>query len=105
MLRNPTHVQVETEPSSFGNLARCRSIGTPTVALVEIWNALNMWDVALARWDLTQLVVFVKLDDTMTPGIRRTQSVPQDDPCGVDLLDAALEFPATGFCEVCQSKK
>ena len=48
---------------------------------------------------------YVKLDDVMTPGIRRTRSVPQGDPCAADLFGAALDVPATAFCERCQAEK
>ena len=34
----------------------------------------------------------------MTPGIRRTRSVPQGDPCAADLLGAAVDVPSTAFC-------
>ena len=47
----------------------------------------------------------VKLDDIMTPGLRRTRSVPQGDPCAADLLGAALDIPATAFCQRCQTEK
>ena len=46
-----------------------------------------------------------KLDDVITPGIRRTRSVPQGDPCAADLFGAALDVPATAFCERCQAGK
>ena len=38
-----------------------------------------------------------KLDDAMTPGIRRTLSVPQGDPCAANWFGAALDVPATAF--------
>ena len=41
----------------------------------------------------------------MTPGIRRIRSVPQGDPCAADLFGAALDIPATAFCERCQTEK
>ena len=41
----------------------------------------------------------------MTPGIRRTRSVPQGDPCAADLFGEALDIPATAFCERCQTEK
>ena len=41
----------------------------------------------------------------MTPGIRRTRQVPQGDPCAADFFWAALDVPATGFCEKCQAEK
>ena len=48
---------------------------------------------------------FVKLDDIMTPGIRRTRSVPQGEPCVADLFGAALDILATAFCERCHKEK
>ena len=45
------------------------------------------------------------LDDVVTPGIRRTRSVPQGDPCAADLFGAALERPAGNFMEMCQKMK
>ena len=39
--------------------------------------------------------------DIMTPGIRRTRSVPQGDPCASDLFGAARDIPATALCERC----
>ena len=41
----------------------------------------------------------------MTPGIRRTRSVPQGDPCAADLFGAALDIPATAFYQRCQTEK
>ena len=45
------------------------------------------------------------LDDRVTPGIRRTRSVPQGDPCVADLSAAALDSPAGQFMEACQRMK
>ena len=47
----------------------------------------------------------MKLDDIVSPGIRRTRSVPQGDPCAADLFGAALDTPAAKFCDMCQYKK
>ena len=47
----------------------------------------------------------VKLDDIVTPGIRRTRSVPQGDPVAADLFGAAVDTPAACFWEMCQHKK
>ena len=47
----------------------------------------------------------VKLDDIVTPGIRRAWSVPQGDPCAADLFGAALDTPAANFCDMCQHTK
>ena len=41
----------------------------------------------------------------MTPGIRRTRSVPQGDLCAADLFGAALGTPVARFCDMCQHKK
>ena len=54
-------------------------------------------DVAAWIRESRGLKLFVKLDDIMTPGIRRTRSVPQGDPCAADLFGAALGIPATAF--------
>ena len=47
----------------------------------------------------------MKLDDIVTPGIRRTRPVPQGDPCSADLFGAALDRPAGMFVETCQENK
>ena len=47
----------------------------------------------------------MKLDDTVTPGIRRTRSVPKGDPCAADLFGAPVDTPAAKFGEMCQHKK
>ena len=41
----------------------------------------------------------------MTPGIRRTRSVPQGDPCAADLVGTAFDILATAFCEKCQTEE
>ena len=46
----------------------------------------------------------VKLDDIVTPVIRRTRSVPQGDPCAANLFGAALDTPAAMLCQMCQNK-
>ena len=46
----------------------------------------------------------VKLDDIVTPSIRRTRSGPQGDPCAGDLFGAALDRPAGKFVEMCQKR-
>ena len=45
-----------------------------------------------------------KLDDILTPGIRRTRSVPQGDLYAADLCGTAVDTPAAMFCEMCQNK-
>ena len=47
----------------------------------------------------------VKLIDVVTPGIRRTRSVPQGGPCAADLFGAALDRPACRFVKLCQDMK
>ena len=41
----------------------------------------------------------------MTPGIRRTRSVPRGDASAPDLFGAALDIQGTAFCERCQTEK
>ena len=48
---------------------------------------------------------YIKFDDTRTPGIRRTLSVPQADPCAAELFGAALDVPATASCQRCHAEK
>ena len=45
------------------------------------------------------------LDDIVTPGIRRTRSVPQGDPCAADLFGAALDRPTGKFMDMRQQNK
>ena len=47
----------------------------------------------------------VLLDDIVTPGIRRTRSVPQGCPSAADLFGAALDRPARKFMDMRQRKK
>ena len=47
----------------------------------------------------------VKLDDIVTPGIRRRRCVPQGDPCAADLLGAVLDRPSVKFVKMCQEMK
>ena len=58
--------------------------------------------VLTAAWirDYRNLETVVKLDDMETPGIRRTRSVPQDDPCAAGLFGAALDRNAGKFVPV-----
>ena len=69
--------------------------------------ALKVLPVLVAAWirEYRRSETIVKLDDIMTPGIRRTRSVPQSDPCTEDLFGAALHIRATAFCERCQTEK
>ena len=63
--------------------------------IIDAMEALKVPPVLVAAWirECSGSETFVKLDDIMTPGIRRTW-VPQGDPCGADLFGAALGFPA-----------
>ena len=63
--------------------------------------------VLIAAWirEYRNSETIVKLDDIVTPGIRRTRSVPQGDPCAADLFGAALDRPAGMFVETCQENK
>ena len=63
--------------------------------------------VLIAAWitEYRNSETVMKLDDIMTPGIRRTRSVPQGDPCAADLFGAALDRPAGKLVEMCQHKK
>ena len=72
-----------------------------------IIDALKVPPVFVAAWirEYRGSETFVKLDDITTSGIRRTRSVPQRDPCAADLFGAALDIPATAFCETCQTEK
>ena len=47
---------------------------------------------------------FIKLDDIMTPRIKRTRSVPQGDASAADLFGAALDIAAAAFFERCQAE-
>ena len=44
----------------------------------------------------------VELDDIVTPGIYRTRSVTQGDPCAADLFGAAVDRPSGEFVKMCQ---
>ena len=63
--------------------------------------------VLIAAWirEYRNSETVVKLDDILTPGIRRTRSVRQGDPCEADLFGAALDRPAGKFVEMCRQKK
>ena len=69
--------------------------------------ALKVPPVFVAAWirEYRGSETYVEFDDVMTAGIRRTRSVPQGDPCAADLFGAALDVPATAFCERCQAEK
>ena len=75
--------------------------------ITDAVEALKVSHVFVAAWfrEYRRSGTFVKLDDIMTPVIRRTRSVPQGDPCAADLFGAALDIPATAFCERCQMEK
>ena len=75
--------------------------------IIDAMEVLKVPPVLVAAWIREHRVpeTFVKLDDITTPGIRRTRSVPQGDPCAADLFGAALDISATAFCERCQTEK
>ena len=75
--------------------------------IIDSMEPLKVPPVLVAAWIRENRVseTFVKLDDTTTPALRRTRSVPQGDLCAADLFGAALEDPATAFCERCQTEK
>ena len=75
--------------------------------IVDAMFALNVPPVLVAAWIRVcrSPETHIELDDTSTPGIRRTRSVPQGDPCAADLFGAALDIPATAFCGRCQTGK
>ena len=74
--------------------------------IIDAMEALKVPPVSVAAWirEYRGSETFVMLDDIMTPGIRRTRSVPQGDRCAADLFGAALDTPATAFCERCQTE-
>ena len=55
--------------------------------------AMGVPTVLIAAWlrEKRNFETLVKLDDIVTPEIRRTRSVPQGDPCAGDLFGAALD--------------
>ena len=75
--------------------------------IIDATEALKVRPVLVAAWirEYRGSETFVKLDDVMTPGIRRTHSVPQGDPCAADLFGAALDVRAAAFYERCQAEK
>ena len=74
--------------------------------LIDAMEALKVPSVLVSAWirECRGSEMYIKLDDVMTPGIRRTRSVPQGDPCAADLF-GALDVPATAFCGKCQAEK
>ena len=68
---------------------------------------LKVTPVLVAAWirEYRGSETHIKLDDILTPGVRRTRSVPQGDPCAPNLFGAALDVPATAFCKKCQAEK
>ena len=63
--------------------------------------------VLIAAWirEYRNFETIVKFDDIETPGIRRTRSVPQGDPCAADLFRDALDRPAGKFESLCRETK
>ena len=64
--------------------------------LKRVMEQATEWQIPVLDFD----VAVVKLDDIVTPGIRRIRSVPQGDPVAADLLGTALDTPAACFCEM-----
>ena len=75
--------------------------------IIKATLAMGAPPVLIAGWirEYRNSETIVKLDDIVTPGIRRTRSVPQGDLCATDLLGAALDTPAARFCDMCQQTK
>ena len=72
--------------------------------IIDAVEALKIPPGLVAAWirEYKSSETHIKLDDKLTPGIRRTRSVPQGDPCAANLFGAALDVPATAFCKKCQ---
>ena len=66
--------------------------------------AMNVLPLLLAAWlrECKGSDTFIKLDDIMTPWIRRTRSAPQGDLCAADLFGAVWEIPAATPFEMCR---
>ena len=75
--------------------------------IIGAMEALKVPPVFVAAWirECRGSETFAKLDDIMTPGIRRTRSVPRGDASAPDLFGAALDIQGTAFCERCQTEK
>ena len=75
--------------------------------IIDAMEALNVPPVLVAAWIRVyrSSETRIKLDDIFTPGIRRTRSVPQGDPCAANVFGASLDVPATAFCKRCHAEK
>ena len=75
--------------------------------IIDATEALKVSPVLVAAWirEYRGPETHIKLDDILTPGLRRTRSVPQGDPCAANLFMAALYVPATVSCKRCQAEK
>ena len=60
--------------------------------IVKATMEMGVPPILIAAWILEyrNFETVVKLDDIVTPGIRRRRCVPQGDPCAADLLGAVL---------------
>ena len=56
--------------------------------IIEATLAMGVPPMLIADWirEYRNSETIVKLDDNVTPGIRRTRSVPQGDPCAADFF-------------------
>ena len=74
--------------------------------IIKATLALGVPPVLIAAWirEYRNSERQLKLNDTVTAGIRRTRSVPQGAPCAADLFGAALNTPAAKFCGMCQHR-
>ena len=75
--------------------------------IIDAMEALKVPAVLLAVWvrEYRRSETYTKFDDILTPGVRRTRSVPQSDPCAAKVFGVALDVPATAFCKRCQAEK
>ena len=65
----------------------------------------QQWEGSPVNQEYRNFETVVRLDDIMTPGIRRTRLVPQGDLCAADLFGAALDRLASRFVKLCQDMK
>ena len=75
--------------------------------IIDAMGALNVPLVLVAAWiiEYRNSETHIRLDDILTPGIRRTLSVPQGEPCAANLFGASLDVLATAYCKKCQAEK
>ena len=64
-----------------------------------------IWEGSPVNREYRNFETVVRLDDIMTPGIRRTRLVPQGDLCAADLFGAALDRFASRIAKLCQDMK